>query len=177
MIQFSGALQSKGLPTWIKSAQDVDILMKEFEDVVRNLNFWQYYVLDPKRERDSVKSAFDSQKIIAWSGADVEGKSVVTLAEILRSENKIVGLGKLTSRFGVHVEPVVAAGFVKAAFRDVHDIDALADAWVRIVDVINVPLYEEWEEDTRVAVSSVKNRLTYTRLDEHGPRLGEISKT
>ncbi|KAK0218056.1 glycoside hydrolase family 13 protein [Armillaria fumosa] len=177
MIQFSGALKAKGLPTRVKSAQDVAILMKEFEAVVRDLNFWQYYVLDPKRERDSVKSALDSQKITAWSGVGVEGKSVVTLADILRSENKIVGLGKLASRLGVHVDPPVAAGFVKAAFRDVHDTDALADAWVRIVDVINVPLYEEWEDDTRVAVSSVKNRLTYTRLDEHGPRLGEISKT
>ena len=72
----------------------------------------------------------------------------------------------------------VAAGLVKAAFVDMGDanMDSLADAWVRVVDVLNVPLYEEWEEDTRVALDNVKNRLKYTRLDEHGPRMGEISK-
>ncbi|KAJ8094335.1 bifunctional 4-alpha-glucanotransferase/amylo-alpha-1,6-glucosidase [Marasmius tenuissimus] len=39
-----------------------------------------------------------------------------------------------------------------------------------------MPLYQEWEEDTRVAIDNVKNRLKYARLDENGPKLGEISK-
>ena len=56
------------------------------------------------------------------------------------------------------------------------DEEALADAWVRVVDVLNVPLYREWEEDTRVALENMKNRLDYTRLAGHGPKLGEITE-
>ena len=48
-------------------------------------------------------------------------------------------------------------------------------AWGRVVDVLNVPLYAEWEEDTKVALESVKNRLKYIRLEEGGPKLGEIT--
>jgi glycogen debranching enzyme len=173
----SSELASKGLPTAVTNQQDLDTLVSAFNAVVKDLNLWQYYVLDATREKDSVKAALTSEKVVAWDGPPVAHKSVVEIAEILRASGKVQGLGKLASRFGVNVDPGVAAGLVKAAFVDVLEIDSLADAWVRVVDVINVPLYQEWEEDTKVAVENVKNRLSYTRLDEHGPKLGEISKS
>jgi glycogen debranching enzyme len=74
------------------------------------------------------------------------------------------------------VDAHVAASLVTAAFVEVQDVDDLADAWIRVVDVINVPLYLEWEEDTKAAVGNLKNRVRYTRLDNHGPKLGKISK-
>ncbi|KAJ7634145.1 glycoside hydrolase family 13 protein [Mycena polygramma] len=177
IIQLSSELASKGLPTAVTNQQDLDALTAAFQGVVKDLKLWQYYVLDVTREKDSVKAALASEKVVAWDGPPVAHKSVVEIAEILRSSGKIQGLGKFASRFGVSVDPGVAAGLVKAAFVDVSEIDSLADAWVRVVDVVNVPLYQEWEDDTKVAVDNVKNRLSYTRLDEHGPKLGEISKS
>lgn len=176
IIELSGALASKGLPTTVNSAQDVDALMNAYTEVVKDLKLWQYYVLDVQRERESVHSALKSNKVASWEGPSVEGKSVVELADILRSSGKIIGLGQLGSRFGVSVDSGVAAGLVQAAFRDVTDLEGLSDAWIRVVDVLNVALYQEWEEDTKAAHDGVKNRLTYTRLDAHGPKLGEISK-
>ena len=178
IIEFSSSLSSKGLPTSIKSAQDVDTLIVALHEVIKGLNLWQYYVLDVTCEKESVRTALYSNNVVAWDGPDVASKSVVELAHILRASEKVHGLGKFASRFGVSVDGGVAAGLVKAAFVDMRDanMDSLADAWVRVVDVLNVPLYEEWEEDTRVALDNVKNRLKYTRLDEHGPRMGEISK-
>ncbi|KAG8899597.1 hypothetical protein FRB99_006561, partial [Tulasnella sp. 403] len=52
----------------------------------------------------------------------------------------------------------------------------LSEAWGRVLDVLNVDLYKEWEEDSRVALDNIRNRLKYTRLDEHGPRLGKITR-
>jgi len=150
--------------------------MNAFSAIVRGLDLWQYYVLDVAREKDSVKSALTSGKVTPWTGADVAGRSVVDLANIIRSANAIIGLGQFASRFGVRADAGVAAGFVKAAFVELEDPAALADAWGRVVDVLNVPLYEEWEEDTRVALDNVRNRIKYTRLDDNGPKLGEISK-
>lgn len=173
----SATLASNGLPTSVSSQDDVDKIIGAVSDVVKGLELWQYYVLDVAKEKSSVKAALTSDKISPWTGTDVAGKSVVELAEILRESGKIEGFKQFASRFGVHVEPGIAAGFVKAAFTELTDTDALTDAWVRIVDVINVPLYQEWEEDTKVAVDNVKNRLVYTRLDELGPKLGQISKT
>lgn len=175
LLNFSVSLACKGLPVRITSQGDLDILMNAFSEQAKLLNLWQYYVLDVTREKNSVKRAL-SVNVVPWDGPDVSGKSVLELAEILRHTNKVKGMGQYASRFGVRVEGGVAAGLVKAAFLDVHEEDALVEAWARIVDVLNVPLYEEWEEDTRVALENVKKRVKYTRLDENGPKMGDITK-
>jgi len=175
MIEFSTSLASRGLPVLVQTSQDVDTLMDAFRDYLKAFDLWQYYVLDVTREKSSVKTAL-SGKIVPWDGPDVAGKSVVDIALTIRSMDKVQGLGKLAGRFGVYVDGGVAAGLVKASFVDVTDNGSLAEAWARVVDVLNVPLYEEWEEDTRVALDNIKNRLKYTRLEEGGPKLGDITK-
>lgn len=175
MIEFSGSLAARGLPSLIHSEADINSLLDAFRAVIESLNHWQYYVLDTTHEKKSVKEALVSAKYTSWSGPDVCGKNFVELAEIFKSRSKIKGLGTFASRFCVKADAGEAAALVKAAFTDM-DNDGLADAWAKIVDVINVPLYEEWKEDTKVAIDQIKNRVKYTRLDEHGPRLGEINK-
>jgi glycogen debranching enzyme len=177
MIQFSSSLQSNGLPSVVASDDDINVLIIAFEKVVRELNLWQYYVLDSTRERKSIMAALQSGNITPWSGPDVQNKTVEDLADVLKKADKINGLGRLASRFTIAVDGPVAAGFTTTAFPDIQDKEALADLWVKIVDVLNVPLYREWEEDTKVALANIRNRLKYARLDAHGPKLGEISKT
>jgi glycogen debranching enzyme len=176
IIEFSASLASKNLPTTIKSEQDLNAIITAFEQTLRSLNLWQYYVLDATAEKEKVKAALGADKVVPWDGPDVANKSVEELSHIVRDKGVIKGLGEYASRFGTHVEAEVAAGFVQAAFTALNDHGALAEAWGRVVDVINVPLYEEWEADTKVALDSVKNRVKYTRLEEHGPKMGEISK-
>ena len=177
MIQFSSSLISKGLPSVVTSEDDINTLISAFEKETRELNLWQYYVLDSTRERKSIMAALQSGKATPWSGPDLQNKTVEELASIFRTADKINGLGRLASRFSVAVDGPVAAGFTVVAFSNIRDKEALADAWVKIVDVLNVPLYREWEEDTRVAIENIRNRLKYTRLEAHGPKLGEISRT
>lgn len=176
IIDFSSSLTSRGLPTIITSENDVNVLIAAFDKVARGLNLWQYYVLDPKREKDSIRAALTSGNVETWTGPNVKGKAGGDLADILRSEKKVTGLGRLASRFGVHVESPVAAGFIQAAFTEIKDVEALANAWVNIIDILNVPLYSEWESDIEAAIGNVRNRLKYARLDPNGPRMGEITK-
>lgn len=176
MLEFSGILQSVGLPTTVNSEQDVAQLISGFEDYLKKRDMWQYYVLDVKKERAAVVQAFDTQDVTPWSGVDVANKTVVELAEILRSSGLITGYRKFEKRFCAHVPGPIAAGLVKAAFVNLEgSSDAMADAWIRVVDVLNVPLYEEWSDDTKAALEQMRNRLKYTRLDEHGPKLGPIT--
>jgi len=177
IIQFSSSLLSNGLPSVVTSEDDIDTLVIAFEKVTRELNLWQYYVLDSTRERKSILAALQSGKTASWSGPDVQNKTIEDLASVLRNADKINGLGRLASRYAVAVDGPVAAGFTTAAFPNIQDKEALANAWVKIVDVLNVPLYREWEEDSKVAIANIRNRLKYARLDAHGPRLGEISKS
>lgn len=176
IIDFSASLTTKGLPTIVHSESDVNVLIAAFDKAVRGLNLWQYYILDPAREKDSVSAALTAGTVEPWTGPNIKGKNVGDLADILRSEKKIMGFGQLASRFNVRVDGAIAAGFVQAAFTDIRDNDALANAWVKVVDVLNVPLYAEWEADTEAAIGNVRNRLRYSRLDANGPKQGEITK-
>jgi len=165
------------LPTRVSSEKDLDTIITELEKVVRGLQLWQYYVLDSAREKEAVKAALSSGKVQIWKGTDVKGRTVADLAIIFRASKEIRGLGRLASRYGVRVDGGVAAGFIKAAFADseVKGDEGLAIAWQKVVDVLNVDLYKEWEDDIKVAIDNVKNRVKYTRLDPHGPKLGDIS--
>lgn len=177
MIKFSASLAVKGLPTEVRSQADVDTLINAFHDYIKELNFWQYYVLDVTAERASVKAAFEEGSVTPWQGVDVAHKTVVELAEIIKAAGHVQSLRAFERRFVTHVAGSIAAGFVRAAFVDLgDDAEALADAWVRVVDVINVPLYEEWDADTKAALEQMKNRVKYTRLDDHGPKLGPITE-
>ena len=176
--EFSGMLESIGLPTRISTAHDLDVLMEALEKVVRNLHLWQYYVLDPVLEKEAVKSVISSGKVEPWKGPDVKGREAAELATIFRSTENFKGLGQFTKRFGVHADGGIAAGFVKAAVgeSEASQPEKLATLWQAVVDVMNVNLYKEWEDDTKTAIEHVRNRAKYIRLDENGPKLGPISK-
>ena len=174
MLEFSKTLKDRGLPTKINSSGDIAVLIGAFGRELHGLNFWKYYVLDVERQRSAVKEAFAWAP--AWSGQSVAGKSAVELANLIRLTGNLDESRKFHEHFAVTVYPGYAASLIKASMPDVDDWDALADAWVRVVDVLNVPMYEELEEDTRIALDGIKNRMTYTRLADHGPKLGEITE-
>ena len=152
--------------------------MEALEKVIRNLHLWQYYVLDPVREKEAVKSAIASGTVELWKVSDFKGKSAVELATIFLSTKKIQGFGQFRKRFGMHVDGGIAAGFVKAAFRDsdANDPETLATLWKSVVDILNVDFYKEWEGDTKAAIGFIRNRAKYLRLDPNGPKMGSISK-
>ncbi|KAI6042102.1 glycoside hydrolase family 13 protein [Pisolithus marmoratus] len=176
ILEFSSSLAGKGLPIHVSCQKDIDTLMAAFADYLETKQLWQYYVLSTEAEKAAVTDALLSNTIIPWTGEDVAGRTVVELANIVRSARLIQGQGTLASRFVARVDGGVSAGFVKSAFPTLgNDVNALAQAWARVVDVLNVPLYAEWKEDTRVALDNIKNRLKYRRLDPNGPKLGEIT--
>jgi glycogen debranching enzyme len=174
MIEFSGSLEANDLPTTVKSEADLDMLMGAFQDVLTTRNLWQYYVLDGAKEKKAVRHALTTSKLPQWAGSSLGGKTPVQLAEILRSEGKVQNLGAFASRFCVCVDPDIAAAALKTAYPD-RDNAFLVETWGQVIDVLNVPLYEEWKEDTKVALEHIRHRVKYTRLDENGPKRGPIS--
>ena len=152
------------------------MLLDGLTQFIKARNMWQYYVLNVQREKEVVKGAIKSGKVVPWNGPDVAGKSIAALAEIVKTSSIIAGLNELGSRYGARSDGQIAAGLVQAAFVDIgNDVDTLVEAWGHVVNVINVSLFEEWEEDTKIALDHVKGRLKYIRLDENGLKLGEIS--
>ena len=157
---------------------DLNIIMGALTSTFESLRLWEYYALNVEAEKTSVKSAIASPTTVIpeWAGEAVTGRSVVDLANIVRAGGKIHGVSKYASRFGVHVDPHYAASLVTAAFSELDgDPGALAEAWGRVVDVLNVDLYSEANDDKKAALEAIRNHVKYTRLDDHGPKLREVS--
>lgn len=177
IVDFSENIAAKGLPTNVHSQSDLDAICGALEKEIKALDLWQYYVIDVVSEKEAVKAALETGGApAAWDGPEIAGKTVAELAQVLKDTGKITNLGALSSRFCVTVDPAVAASFVSAAFVELKEPAALAEAWGRVLDVFNVDLYKEWEEDTRVANEGIRNRVKYTRLDDHGPKWGPITR-
>ncbi|KAL4066020.1 glycoside hydrolase family 13 protein [Scleroderma citrinum] len=177
IVEFPSMLEEKGLPMHVSTQQDIDTLIDALGEHVRSKNLWQFYVLDVEAEKTALMNAISSNTVTPWTGEDLSGRTVEQLAEIVRSSGLIQGLGTFASRFVAHVDGRVSAGFVSAAFGDLgNDVGALAQAWAGIVNVLNVPLYEEWEDDTRAALGAIQCALKWVHLEDHGPKVGKISK-
>ena len=177
IIEFTSLIEKKGLPTYVSTQQDIDTLIDALGEHVKSKRLWQFYVLDVEAEKAALTNAFSSNAVIPWTGEDVSGKTEVRLAEIVRSSGLIRGLGTFASRYVAHVDGRISVGLIRAAHGDLaNDIAALARAWARVVDVLNAPLYEEWEDDTCAALSNIKGRLKYVHLEDYGPKVGKVSK-
>lgn len=176
IMDFSEQVGERGLPTTVTSEADLKTLIDALKEDIKALNLWQYYVIDVISEKEAVKAVLDSGTPAPWDGPAVAGKTVVELALILKESGKLENFGAFSKRFCTTVDPAVGASLVSAAFVELKDADALAEAWGKVLDVINVDQYKEWEDDTKVAIDNVFNRLKYTRWDEHGPKLGPITR-
>lgn len=175
IIEFSGSLEANGLPTTIKSQADLDTLVTSFQELLNGRNLWQYYVFDVEKEKETIGHALDKAATSSWDGPDVLGKSPTELAILIRGEGKLQHVNEFLSRFCVSVDSTVAVSILRAAYPESNNA-ALVEAWGKVVDVLNVPLYEEWKEDTRIAIDGIRNRLKYLRLEEGGPKFGPISE-
>lgn len=175
-MDLTSKLPSLGLPTTLNSSADLDKLIPHVNSAIDNVNLWQYYVFDVQSSVKDVAAAIESGKGKKWGGEQVQGKSVDQLAQVVKSTSAMVeNYRAWSSRFCTKVDPEIAAGFIQAAYPNDSATD-LASKWGSVVDVLNVDLYNECNEDVKAAKDSIVGRLRYTRLEEGGPKMGEITE-
>lgn len=176
MLKLTEDLASRGLPTEIKSNADLTTLSKAIGDAITQANLWQYYAIDVQGEVKGVEDALKKGKVEKWSGESLEGKSPEELASIaVSTPGFIENYRAYSAPFCTKVRPEAGAGFIQAAFPN-DDATSLGKAWGKVLDIVNVDLYKECDEDLKAAEESIVNRIKYTRLDDHGPKWGKITK-
>ena len=176
VLELSAKLAERGLPTTISSEADLATLRIALDQVINDLRLYEYYAVDVAAHKQALETALGGKaKATEWKGPALAGKSHGELAAILRSQDGAVeGLGLFAKRWGVHVPTETAVSFVAAAFGE-NSPATLADEWAKVLDVVNVDQYKEFNADGVAQRDNVISRVKYERLEEGGPRLGEIS--
>ncbi|KAI4253611.1 MAG: hypothetical protein L6R42_007517, partial [Xanthoria sp. 1 TBL-2021] len=173
LLQYGTDLAKYGLPTELKSADDLQQVMDGMKPHCLDLvNIWEYYVVKVSRDAQAAVDAWMSG--LTKADSQVEGANTWSLAqkvEFLR-ENALIG------RFHRNVDPNVAAALLTSVFghRDINLHQTALDAVTAWLNALNVPYYKEYDADVAVIKQQVQDRVRYLRLDDDGPRLGPINK-
>ncbi|OAC97710.1 glycoside hydrolase family 133 protein [Mucor lusitanicus CBS 277.49] len=186
LIDLSGDMDKVGLPREVKSAHDADTIVNYIKDhTFKDLKLYEYKVIDVAKYVEEIRKALRSR-----TAADADPsafKNVVHLPVKERTYHfgkDVIQDGHLGTRFHKSVHVAKAIGFL-LAFNNISSldqvsedrVDALAESFQGLLNDYNLPLYEEYDMECKVALDNIKGRLLFTRLAENGPKLGSITKS
>jgi glycogen debranching enzyme len=192
LLKFSKDLKALGLPTTLKSAEDLRKVMDGVKShVLGRIKLWEYYVVDVKRDTEGVLQAWIAGQAIfpegSFSEAGVRGLDVVKEWSSKQKADWLVqyalrGGDRMGERFRRRIDPNTGAALLCALFgrfdsrtSSTPDQTTACDAISRILDEVNLHFYREYDAESAEIMNQLHNRIKYVRLDAHGPKLGEIT--
>lgn len=147
------------------------------KEILPPLKLYEYYVIDVLSSATAFHKAWTAAKPAATK-AQTNGSDFAALPdkELAAAFAKLCLSDKwdhLGERNGITVDLARAVEFVqKLGVKDAEDATA---RFAKILDIVNLPRYELWDEDHKAIIENTKNRLKYTRMAEDGPKMGEIT--
>lgn len=187
LLKYGENLQSLALPTEFHTVDDLlQVIGGMRKHVIDTIRLWEFYVVDVKSDtrrivdewisRDS-KPPHDHNNI-----PDVEAIKTGTLkqkADFIR-RNALLNSTRILGRFSRKVDEKVAAPLLTVLFgnydKTSSDVPSVEAEVSRILDEVNLPLYQEYDADVDEILEQVFNLIKYVRIDDHGPKLGPVTK-
>ncbi|UZJ52793.1 hypothetical protein CBS101457_002113 [Exobasidium rhododendri] len=182
LLEYSSRLGSLGLPVDPKTQSDADAIINGIKThVLQPLRLWEYYVVDVEGEKQAFAKAWESSvgsRTISSLGTDDLRSSPRKDALSLLQKHALRNHMTLDDRFTTHVDINVAIAIMKGLYRDDPSSgskEKVVEAFGKLLDQINVPLYATYDDDVKAILENVGGRLTYMRIEEGGPKMGPIT--
>lgn len=194
LLEFSKALRTHGLPTKLSSVEDLLEIMEGVKThVLKVVKLWEYYVVDVERDTKAIIEEWvaGQSKFLddSFSEAGLRGLDAVKNWPLKQKadwlvEHALLGGDRMGERFRRRIDPAIGAGLCSALFgrydsrtSSTPDEKVARDAFKDILNEINLPFYREYDGDAAEIMEQLFNRIKYVRLDDHGPKLGEITES
>lgn len=185
LLKFSDDLQSLGLPTEFKTEGDlVSVMTPLRKQVIDERRFWEYYAIDVKSNAKEILDAWtngsaDQDAIQADYLQGYKHLPPKEQAKIAR-EHGIANGKQVRGRFERAVDAKFGAALLTILFGSFEENQSASpeaeSAVSKLLDAVNLPLYEEYDADIRDIMDQLFNRVKYLRIDDHGPKLGPVTK-
>lgn len=181
LLEFSSTLEKRGLPAELKSTADLDKIMQVItNEILPGLKLYEYYIVDVKAQSEAFAQAWTKGGHAASSDSKLDLKSLgpKDLAEAFAVQCLSSDWNQLGPRYHAQLKQLEAVAFVSqltGAKPGAGSAEQAVAEIKRILDIVNVPRYEQYDQDLEAIVSNTKNRVKYTRIDEHGPKFGPIT--
>ncbi|KAL2759035.1 glycoside hydrolase family 13 protein [Sodiomyces alcalophilus JCM 7366] len=189
LLELGSNLQQLGLPTQLKDIDDLMLIMDAIKkQVIAEIRLWEFYAIDVDRDADNAVDAWVAGRVEFPEGAlgpdgviGLKNASLKEQAEFL-IKHGILNQDRLGERYRRAVNPTVAAALLSAIFGRYEgdtgptpDQSAARTTILSILDEVNLPFYNEYDDEIKEILEQLFNRIKYCRLDDHGPKLGEIN--
>lgn len=186
LIELSGQMDQLGLPTDVQSEHDANTIINYIKDhTLKDLKLYEYKVIDIAKHVSEIRQALSSSsnkkslKVDPSVYNHVSGLSVKDRVAVFKKD--IIKNGHLGTRFHKSIDIAKALSFLLAyngvaSLDQATDVDKLVNSFQGLLNDYNLPLYEEYDLENKIALDNIKGRLLFTRLAENGPKLGRITK-
>lgn len=183
LLDFSAKLTELGFPTSLNNVDDLNRIMDGIKKhVIEPLKLWEYYVINVKEISDEVsakwKSHVSSSGFQTFEVADEFKTSLKNLA-IFAVENASVDFDKFGHARNIrNVDEKIFIEILAAILPDGTNSsqEQVSEKAIAILNEINLPLYRDYDKDIGEILMQLFNRIKYTRVDDHGPKFGDITK-
>ncbi|EIE82182.1 glycogen debranching enzyme [Rhizopus delemar RA 99-880] len=186
LIELSDKFDQVGLPKEIRSDRDADVIVEYIKtNIFKDLKLYEYKVIDLEKHVDVIRNALKGRSDKLSCNPDVYHNvyELDVKKRIALFGKDVIRNGHLGTRFHKTIHLPAALSFLLAFnkikhLEDVSDdqVENLVGSFKNLLNDYNLPLYEEYDEECKVALDNIKGRLLFTRLAENGPKLGPISK-
>jgi glycogen debranching enzyme len=184
LLMFSSRLSSLGFPTHLKSTDDLLRIMDGVKvHVIAVLKLWEFYVCDADKDATATVTAWTNGKVDTTVNVpeDVQSWSLKDKAEWIR-KNCCPGTDRMGERFRRHVVPEKGAALLQALLGkyDLHQNKSCDERTAygtmhRFLNELNLDWYKEYDNDVAAIMEQIYNRTKYMRLDDNGPKVGDIT--
>lgn len=184
LLQYSSRLSSLGLPTHLSSVDDLLRIMDGVKThVIGAIKLWEFYICDADKDTQATVSAWTEgrTKFDGHIPDDIASWSLEAKADWIRN-NCCPGTDRMGERFRRRVVPerlaamlTMLVGKFNAAVNSSGDQRTAYGTTHRLLNELNLKWYKEYDADVAAIMEQVFNRTKYVRLDEHGPKTGDIT--
>lgn len=187
LLSLSANLSSLGLPTKLSSSSDLDAIMSHIEHtLLPSLKLYEFYALDVAGLKAAFRDAWASPAVNKNAVAPPQGKDDLSSLSVEDRALKFAQLclpetwAQLGQRYHAKLDLPASIAFVAQHLGikpGQETANQAADEVAKLLDVLNVDRYREYDGDVKAILDNTRNRVKYARLDEHGPKRGEINAT
>lgn len=177
LLEFSSNLKKLNYPTNLNNVTDLLKIMEGIKiNVIQELKLWEFYVIDLKESLKNLEIIWNSNDSSNLSKINIPSEAknnLVKLSEFI-SENSCEFT--LSTRFANKINPIKFASILYSLYDSKPNFDKIEEQATSIINQINLPLYNEYDSDIEEILEQIFNRTKYLRIDDHGPKMGEITE-
>lgn len=181
LLQFSANMRQHGYETIIKDKHQLSKILDGIKiHVCGQLKLWQFYIVNVNEHllklEDHWLSDLNSNLTKNLDIPDYIRSDFKKLANYVAENCKLKDFNILGHRYDNKLDISKFSNILANLYGPNSDFNNIIKVNAqKILDEINLPLYHNYDTDNDIICNQLYNRIKYLRLDENGPKLGEVT--